>query len=485
DVAPQPAEKRRPPRIGAPHDKLWRHDVRVGIAVAIAAVAAVLTWAAFTYLPDVAKDTGRPAAKHHDKVIAWLINTDGVAWSEGGVPASTQYRAGERLAFEKGLVAIRYATGAEVVIEGPADFTVGSNVATTMPPDDNERVERRSIANEENQFNGENRGFLELGRLVARCDTPDSKGFTVETPSGRVEDLGTEFGVEVGRDGAAEFVVLSGSVDVVSDLGDGREQRVRLVKDQGAFIASTGSQILRRADVDQRMVSAMRQRLRVNLPPAAGPDSDAPITYIDAVAGPKGNTLVTGGSLGETSWRIDSNIGVALEEQWRERPFGNGSTIYQAIHNVDDAGGDEMPELTTQISGLADGTYDVWVFYWDSTDKNEQGQQTWTIDAGLTSGSLTRYDTGEVSATGGVDGVRARSLTLSNSVETSQLSGGLTLWAAHIGQATVKSGSTINVYVDNAIGNSIGDPELTRTFYDGVGFRRVTSSVSPVSEVSD
>ncbi|MCG8584710.1 MAG: PEP-CTERM sorting domain-containing protein [Pirellulales bacterium] len=205
------------------------------------------------------------------------------------------------------------------------------------------------------------------------------------------------------------------------------------------------------------------------------------ITYVDAVEGGAGNTFATGGSLGDTSW----NDAAGAETRWREREFGNSetivsdATIYEAIHDLGD--GDDMPELTTQITGLADGTYDIWVFYWDSTDDNDVGHQTWTIDAGLTSGSLTRYDTGEIVGTGGIDGVLASSLTFTNTsptVVTSENNGGLLLWAANIGQATVSGGSTVNVFVDNTIGDSIGIADFTRTWYDGVGFEVVVPEPS-------
>lgn len=186
------------------------------------------------------------------------------------------------------------------------------------------------------------------------------------------------------------------------------------------------------------------------------------ITYVDAVEGAAGNTFATGGSLANTTWIATSS----KEDQWFKRTdYGNGGDIYQASHNVDN--GDDMPELTTQITGLADGTYNIWVFFWDS---NNAGQ-SWTIDAGLTSGDLTLYDAGEVAA--GIDGVPASTLMFLNTVATTESGGALTLWGAYLGQAAVSGGSAVNVFIHNTIGNT----GVNRTWYDGVGY----SLVSPVA----
>ena len=109
----------------------------------------------------------------------------------------------------------------------------------------------------------------------------------------------------------------------------------------------------------------------------------AEITYLDATHGTTGNTYATGGSQAQTAWlNTSSNSGTANASQWVLRtPLGTNGTVYQAFHS-----GTQMPQLTTEIRGLADGSYDVWVFFWDGSASN-----TWTISAGLTSGSLTTY----------------------------------------------------------------------------------------------
>lgn len=179
------------------------------------------------------------------------------------------------------------------------------------------------------------------------------------------------------------------------------------------------------------------------------------ITYVDAVSGGSGNTFATGGSLSDTSWISPSTDISADDDQWKLRTATtNDDTIFQAR-------GDNIPELTTQITGLADGTYDLWVFFWDT---NSSGN-TWGIDAGLTSGSLTTYSFDGAGDT--LSSVDAGTLTFSGSVLTSN--GGLTLYGVNLGQQTIAGGSALEVFV----GHSTGDRSQDRTWYDGVGYTAV------------
>lgn len=212
-----------------------------------------------------------------------------------------------------------------------------------------------------------------------------------------------------------------------------------------------------------------------------GTSAHAAITYVDAVEGSSGNTFATGGSLGDTTWvDLVTNSANSLDDQWRKRTgtdFGNGAgqDVFQASHET--VNSDDMPELTTTISGLADGTYTIWTFYWDQVASNSQN---WTISTGLTSGSLTTY-----SSTVNGPGVPAIEGATSSGVDTDGLAftttvlkianaGNATqerrMYGINLGNVTVSGGSgTVNVFVDNNIGNGTGN----RTWYDGVGYELV------------
>jgi hypothetical protein len=81
----------------------------------------------------------------------------------------------------------------KLVIEGPADWTI----------------------------DGDNNATLKRGKLVATVPK-QAVGFTVVTPTARLVDLGTEFGVRVSDGGSTELLVLRGAVDASQDAPSGK-----------------------------------------------------------------------------------------------------------------------------------------------------------------------------------------------------------------------------------------------------------------------
>jgi hypothetical protein len=110
---------------------------------------------------------------------------------------------------------ITYDTGAKVILEGPAMYEVESK----------------------------NSGFLLIGKLTGRVAHESAKGFSISTRTATVTDLGTEFGVEIKRDGAAEVVVLDGMVRLAAlgTNGDGGQERVLRVGQSGLVVTHDGA----------------------------------------------------------------------------------------------------------------------------------------------------------------------------------------------------------------------------------------------------
>jgi hypothetical protein len=92
-------------------------------------------------------------------------------------------RAGEALKIERGLVHLELKSGATLLVEGPAEWSIEGN----------------------------NRAALRLGRLIAHVPQR-AIGFVLETPATTVVDLGTEFDVTVLKDESTEVEVLKGRV---------------------------------------------------------------------------------------------------------------------------------------------------------------------------------------------------------------------------------------------------------------------------------
>ena len=122
---------------------------------------------------------------------------------------------GDRFAIRSGLLEITYDTGAKVILQGPVTYKVESK----------------------------NGGFMSVGKLTGKVEVEAAKGFCVRTPTATVTDLGTEFGVEVDREGNHDVQVFAGQVKVQLPAEQGgRPREMQLTVNQAIrFNASTGS----------------------------------------------------------------------------------------------------------------------------------------------------------------------------------------------------------------------------------------------------
>lgn len=93
-------------------------------------------------------------------------------------------RSGQRIELAGGSVRLHFASGAAVRLIGPAIFEAESPLTAV----------------------------LTMGRIAVTADTPESKGFTIRTRTGRIVDLGTEFVAEALPDGRCRIGVSSGMV---------------------------------------------------------------------------------------------------------------------------------------------------------------------------------------------------------------------------------------------------------------------------------
>ncbi len=143
--------------------------------LAIAAVFALLLSLATLFF----KPTSEPAA--------WVWQATGTQTVSVGESLSP----GRVVNLLSGQVRIRFAWGAILAVESPAEFTIL----------------------------GQNSARLIRGQATVRVPGK-KKGFTVVTPTERVIDLGTSFGVDVARSGATEISVFEGEVKL------GAEQRL-------------------------------------------------------------------------------------------------------------------------------------------------------------------------------------------------------------------------------------------------------------------
>ena len=121
--------------------------------------------------------------------VATLTDSIEAQWRQAEVrPAGMRFKNNEiSHTLESGLATIRFDYGAEIVLEGPAEFKF---------------VSAEKLA-------------LHYGRLFARVPSR-AVGFTVDMPGGSVIDLGTEFGVTARADGTGDVNLFTGSASLLA-----------------------------------------------------------------------------------------------------------------------------------------------------------------------------------------------------------------------------------------------------------------------------
>lgn len=225
-----------------------RHNVSTGIAAAIIGIAALLIVLAITPVSqffatnDNTTDRDEPAPTPAQE-IATLTGWHRIDWKDGYHISGKDHRisAGQKVVMNSGVAEITYDTGARVVIEGPAEFVVGrgKDKGETWEP------ASRSLVSGNSSFvlpPADNSGYLASGRIVARVETDEAKGFTVVTSSAAYEDLGTEFGVEVDSDGVSRVDVFEGKVRTHTRDATGTvAQVVTLTRGQSLRIDTAGN----------------------------------------------------------------------------------------------------------------------------------------------------------------------------------------------------------------------------------------------------
>jgi hypothetical protein len=202
-------------------DRRWRTTVRWAASLsAIMLVAAATFWwvQRARRLEDqrVAQHPQLPGETVGDqRLVAEVTYVSASArWQNpnGSYALAARIQSGQTLAFERGQVELTYTSGAKLLLTGPSEFLL--------------------------QPTG---GKLRRGELVARVPKA-GHGFTIETPHGKVVDLGTEFGVVVDDFGVSQVSVFEGKVETLPTGTTGRAQE-KIELTSGSAIQWTGNSI--------------------------------------------------------------------------------------------------------------------------------------------------------------------------------------------------------------------------------------------------
>ncbi|WP_338689386.1 hypothetical protein [Haloferula helveola] len=179
----------------------------------------------------------------------------------------------------------------------------------------------------------------------------------------------------------------------------------------------------------------------------------APVTYFDATLA---NTSLADGSPLVTTGPTATDG--AADGQWHlHTGLGNGDSAF----TVNEAGSESARALKTTVTGLEEGTYDVYAYFWSRPGED------WRIRAGFTTSELLvfrRYSCQQ-----------AEPSQFDSPVAV--LDSQQALYRAYVGRRSVSAGSVIDVYLDDFDGSAVAGAQ--RTVYDGIGVARVL----PVLEV--
>lgn len=198
----------------------------LGFGMLFAGYFVLISWGILSR--DVARKPNfdKPAAGN-PRSVARITDPGDAEWASDTARQEPAIEQGEPLQISSGLVALTLGQGTKLVIEGPAEWSI----------------------------DGTNQATLKYGRLLANVPR-QAVGFTVETPTARIVDLGTEFGVAVEKSGTAEVHVIKGRIDIHSEGGT---TAAPLRAGQGATITADGVQTRRdgsTADKFKRVVEA-------------------------------------------------------------------------------------------------------------------------------------------------------------------------------------------------------------------------------------
>ena len=186
----------------------WIHRIVIGTAALVAGF-----YLAQIMAPSSQLDLTTPKVGHFSRIIA-------AEWVSGAPTLGSDVTLGT-YELKSGIVEFEFDNGATVILEGPAHFEV----------------------------NTAERTFLHHGRVRTHVP-PQAYGFTMDTQTMHVVDLGTEFGMEVNLDGAAEVHVFDGEVEILQRQMTDETPRLFLAAGEGIRLENSGLQSDIDADLD-------------------------------------------------------------------------------------------------------------------------------------------------------------------------------------------------------------------------------------------
>jgi len=236
------------------------------------------------------------------QIVARLERTVECLWADNDsrIPVGTPIRQGHEIRLRAGLAEVAFCDGTHVILEGPVSLKLDAMDSAT----------------------------LHYGRITAKSPNLPTR-FSVKTPSTKVVDLGTEFGVHVDVTGASSVAVFDGSVQIEHRNPPSRRCYETLVAGERACITPT-SYLTGHSGASDRFVRELPLKTRLNTLASIdiSPDASLPIQpgFSPFVVGE--DDIPPGETIEETFGKISvllRGVDVALKPRYREMLEENGA----------------------------------------------------------------------------------------------------------------------------------------------------------------
>lgn len=212
-----------------------------------AAIAGIAVWAVFRFH---AGEEANELVEAPAPGIAQLTHGTGIVWETNAEQQIGEPLAPGWLRLKSGSVEIEFASGAQAILEGPAELHLISPMEAE----------------------------LSFGKISAQVPL-QAHGFSVTAGGTKVIDLGTAFGVSKPSGGPVEVDVFTGKVEVASaaiqpprQLTQG--QAIRVGTSGAAELAANHSEFVSQAELREKEASELRARYEAWKKTSAGLDSD-------------------------------------------------------------------------------------------------------------------------------------------------------------------------------------------------------------------
>ena len=323
----------------------------LGLVAVTAVVALVVVLAG--------RRSGRPELPADQEGIARVTSESDSSWGNSMRPRLGEPLQPGRLDLITGVATVTFQSGAEVLLEGPAELELVDG----------------------------NRGVLHVGRAVARVPKP-AIGFRLDTPTTSIVDLGTEFGVSRGRFGGTTVQVYEGKL-IVGRHGEAASRRELSAGEALEFSADARETV--------RPLAFRPDRFIREMPPDSARGKDKGVPYnvsrhetLHVVPAP-GSVMVDADL---QDWDLSGGFAVHCEPPYGDHYYVQGYMMYDAERLYIAARvGDPRPLCNSIFPESEQAVSDVcWkggsVQVWLSTDR----QWGWPVEAYFPTYSPRRND---------------------------------------------------------------------------------------------